>query len=57
MTQEQVELLAKAIGAGFHEVAQAIRTLGYHLSEDTTLAEYVYHGLEKAARIIKGLDK
>jgi hypothetical protein len=57
MELEHVEMLAKAIREGLHEVAEAIRYAGASLGEDMSLGLYVYQGLERAARIIKRLDE
>lgn len=56
MTNEQVEMLAMAILDGLNQVAEAIAGLGGRLTDDMPLAEYVYQGLEKAARISRSLE-
>jgi len=52
--------IGRAIGGlaeEVHKLAEAVEGAGCRLAEDMPLAEYVYNGLEKAARIIKGLDE
>lgn len=53
MTDDQVEVIAKAIWQGLHEIANAIEGAGCRIAEDTALNFCISGGLERLAQTIE----